>query len=317
MLFSEIRSFVWDETFLKSLGEAFTEPLLFVFDPSKRLFFLYLLSSVALAFLTLLFQQRNVHAAVAGLLNKKVWTHPSSRADIQLLVFNSVFRFLLFLFVFQGSLSLTKFVVRQLTGFFGRAQAWDLSFAWVVAVYSVLSFVILDFSRFFQHYLFHKVPFLWRFHKVHHSAEVLTPLTLYRTHPVESLVSSFRRILVVGLVSGYFVYSTQSVIGAYAVFGVNAFDFAFNIFGSNLRHSHIWLSFGPINHLFMSPAQHQIHHSRSRKHFDKNFGFAFSVWDKVFKSFYNVGSKKEFLIFGIRGETHHNFWQALWAPRKP
>ena len=77
--------------------------------------------------------------------------------------------------------------------------------------------------------------------------------------------------------------------------------------------SHIWLSFGPLNHIFMSPAQHQIHHSRSDKHRDKNLGVALSLWDKIFGTFYQVKGK-EFLIFGVRGERHKTLLQSLMAP---
>ncbi len=301
--------------FLSQTFGSLMAPFYYIFDPTKRLFFLYLLVSGIVAFAVVFVKTKTVDSVFKTLFNRRVWLHPSSKTDMQLLFFNSVLRFVIFLLVFQGSLSLTKAVVRLLNQYVELQSPWQLSYGSMVAIYSVVSFVALDFSRFLQHYLFHKVPFLWRFHKVHHSAEVLTPITLYRTHPVESLVSGVRRIAVVGLVSGVFVFYTQSLIGAYAIFGVNAFDFVFNIFGSNLRHSHIWLSFGPINHLFVSPAQHQIHHSRALRHRDKNFGFAFSVWDKLFGSFHQVRFKKEFVIFGVQGETHRSLRQALMAPR--
>ena len=53
---------------------------------------------------------------------------------------------------------------------------------------------------------------------------------------------------------------------------------------ANLRHSHVYIGFGYLEHIFISPAQHQIHHSRNKIHFDQNFGSCLSIWDKAFKS---------------------------------
>ncbi len=294
--------------------EKWLEPFFFVLDPSKRLFFVYLLSSVVLGVWAVGRQKKSpVFQSFESLLNPRVWFHPSSRIDFQLLILNSLLKTFLFVFVFVTSLWVSKVVLRGMAGLFPDQSPLRINYETGLLAYAFISFVFLDFARFFQHYLFHKIPLLWRFHKIHHSAQVMTPVTLYRTHPIESLISAFRRIFVIGLISGLFLFYTQSIIGPFAIFGVNAFDFAFNFFGSNLRHSHIWFSFGPLNYLFVSPAQHQIHHSRAIKHRDKNLGFALSCWDQIFGTFYQVRAK-EFLIFGVRGERYHNLWQALKAP---
>ena len=294
-------------------SDSLAAPFLFIVDPTKRLFFIYLISSVALAVITFWFSEKSLKISIEKLFDGRVWQHSSTRVDVSLLFINTILKSFLFAGVAISSIMVAKVVVKQLYGFFPDHVATKWSYGFVVGTYSLTSFIALDFTRFFQHYLFHKIPFLWRVHKVHHSAEVLTPLTLYRTHPVESVVSAFRRVIVVGVISGFFIFHAQSTIDAYAILGVNAFDFAFNFFGSNLRHSHVWLSFGPLNHIFISPAQHQVHHSRAEKHIDKNLGFALSLWDKLFGTFYQI-HKKEFLIFGIRGERHKNILSALKAP---
>lgn len=286
------------------------EPFTFFFDPTKRLFFVYLLASLLLTLFLLWHERKDSKAFLKKIFAVKLLRHPSTRIDLQLLFFNTLLRPAIFFFVSLSSIAVAKSLGRILYQIFPSHQSLGLSYAWTVALYSIVSFVALDFSRFFQHYLFHKIPFLWQFHKIHHSAPVLTPLTLYRTHPIESLISSFRRIFVIGVVSGFFIFLTQTQINAYAILGVNAFDFAFNFFGSNLRHSHVWLSFGRLNWIFISPAQHQIHHSRAIKHRDKNLGFALSVWDQLFGSFYPI-KKKEFLIFGVQGERYQSFFEVL------
>ena len=69
------------------------------------------------------------------------------------------------------------------------------------------------------------------------------------------------------------------------VLGANAFTFAFNVACSNLRHSNLPLGFWrPVECVFISPAQHQLHHSYAREHLDRNFGVVFAVWDWTFGS---------------------------------
>ena len=159
----------------------------------------------------------------------------------------------------------------------------------------------------------HRFSFLWRFHQIHHSAERLTPMTLYRTHPVESLVSALRRTAVVGFSTGFFIFLFGGKVSAFDIIGVNIIDFVFNVLASNLRHSHVWVSFGPLSYIFISPAQHQIHHSQNPKHFDKNLGIVLSLWDLLFGTFY-YPKKKEFLRFGLPGEKNWSFKSALLKP---
>ena len=74
----------------------------------------------------------------------------------------------------------------------------------------------------------------------------------------------------------------------YTVLGVNIFVFLFNILGSNLRHSHVGIRYWKwVEYIFISPAQHQLHHSIARDHHDKNFGAALAVWDWLFGSLHH------------------------------
>jgi sterol desaturase/sphingolipid hydroxylase (fatty acid hydroxylase superfamily) len=126
----------------------------------------------------------------------------------------------------------------------------------------------------------HTSPWLWELHKVHHSAEVLTPITVYRTHPLESYINGLRGALVTGLVAGFFAYLSRGRASSYLLLGVPAMNFLFNLLGSNLRHSHIWLSYGAkIEHILISPAQHQIHHSVEIEESMSNYGAFLAIWD--------------------------------------
>jgi hypothetical protein len=72
-----------------------------------------------------------------------------------------------------------------------------------------------------------------------------------------------------------------------------------------LRHSHIKIRYPKIiERIFISPGQHQIHHSTEKKHFDKNFGVAFAIWDLMFGSL--AFSEKATHRFGLRTEFGFN-----------
>ena len=78
--------------------------------------------------------------------------------------------------------------------------------------------------------------------------------------------------------------------------------------GANLRHSHLWFSYGRfLEHIFISPAQHQIHHSNDKMHYETNYGVVLSVWDWAFGSLYIASTKSQRLSFGLDEQSkNHN-----------
>ena len=202
--------------------------------------------------------------------------------------------------LFVGAqLVVTMAVALTLQRNFGTAAHTAVPWLAIAAMYTVVFFVAEDLSRFLLHRAMHRVPMLWRFHKVHHSATTLTPLTLHRVHPVETCLYYARGIAVFGLVSGVFVYLFGSRLSAIDIMGVDALGFLFNMVGANLRHSHIWLSFGKLERIFISPAQHQIHHSSAVEHTDKNFGTCLAIWDRLTRSSLAAGNNPVRLRFGL------------------
>jgi sterol desaturase/sphingolipid hydroxylase (fatty acid hydroxylase superfamily) len=164
-------------------------------------------------------------------------------------------------------------------------------------------FLAYELGYWFNHWLSHKVPVLWEFHKVHHNAEVLTPLTNFRVHPVYSFI--FANILA-------FAAAVANGLGNY-MFGDTAFQYALsdnNIIlvlfihaYVHLQHSHLWITFqGVWGRLFCSPAHHQVHHSDDPKHFNKNFGSCLAIWDWMFGTLYVPEKQREKLTFGLAGE---------------
>jgi sterol desaturase/sphingolipid hydroxylase (fatty acid hydroxylase superfamily) len=152
----------------------------------------------------------------------------------------------------------------------------------VVAVAVII--VSMDFGAYAQHALMHRSRYLWEFHKVHHSALVLSPLTSLRAHVVEMLFRAFVLAAVVGIASGglrHFLPEQDvlaAVAGGGAIYGAT---YAYLLF---LNHSHIWWSWGPLEYVLNSPAMHVIHHSRDSAHFNKNMGNLLAVWDVIFRT---------------------------------
>src|SRR5207302_2635125 len=102
--------------------------------------------------------------------------------------------------------------------------------------FTIAFFVAYDFGRFAAHCLLHDVPLLWEFHKIHHSAEVLTPMTTFRAHPLELLLMAWGPVITTGVVTVAFDAIMPGAINVYTFFGWHVAFFAFNLV-DNLRHS--------------------------------------------------------------------------------
>ena len=146
---------------------------------------------------------------------------------------------------------------------------------------TVCLFLAYELAYWLDHYLSHRIPLLWEFHKVHHTAEVLSPLTNFRVHPVDSLV--FYNILGIFLGTTGGALSYLQLGSPFAIGGANVILVAFVFVTVHLQHSHVWIAAtGPLGRVILSPAHHQIHHSDNPIHFDKNFGSCLSLWDWLF-----------------------------------
>lgn len=258
------------------------EPLYYLIDSQKRIFWMYLLSSGLIALGLVLIRRGGVFDALKAAVSPKVWLAPSSRVDFYWFFTNHLIRILLVVPVLGGGLTLSISINRVLYQWFGAGDFWQLPDILLSVLFTVVLFVMEDLSRFLIHFAYHKIPFLWRFHAIHHSAIVLTPITLYRIHWLEMIINSVRSLIVIGGVSALFIYLFDNAIHPVTILGASVIGFLFNMAGANLRHSHVWLGYGWLERWVVSPAQHQVHHSIAREHIDKNFGATLAVWDRLF-----------------------------------
>ena len=266
--------------FLQDFFEEFT-------NPQKRIFVGYLISAFVLALVWLCIAERDsAKAAIKKIFDKNVWLSSSSLADFKIILVNRV--------IMSGTaaalvtqITISTFLYKLLHGQ-ALIEPLALHFASagsVAVLFTVFFFLVDDFSRFYVHRLMHRIPVLWAFHQVHHSAETMTPFTIFRTHPMEGLIFALRTSIVQGIVISIFLFLFGSKVDLITVFGASVGVVIFHSLGSNLRHSHIKIRYPrAIELFFISPGQHQIHHSTEKRHFDKNFGVALAVWDLIFGS---------------------------------
>jgi len=286
---------------LELLNDYFLSLLNEVANPQKRVFFGYLLSAVAIALLWLCAVEKlSLKTAIKKFFDKRIWFSRSSFADFKIILINRVIMSAgVATVVSQLTISTILYdLLHQQT--FIQPLAFHATSAGMVAIlFTAFFFIFDDFSRFFVHRLMHRVPFLWAFHQVHHSAETMTPFTIFRTHPVEGLIFLLRTSIVQGLVISVFIFLFGSKVDLVTVFGASVGVVIFHSLGSNLRHSHVKIRYPKIiERIFISPGQHQIHHSTEEKHFDKNFGVAFAIWDLMFGSL--AFSEKASHKFGLK-----------------
>ncbi|MAF97904.1 MAG: sterol desaturase [Micavibrio sp.] len=294
------------ESFFYTIFDGLMKPLEEVIYNGGRLGWLYIGSAIVIVFALYIYQKHKGYSSDQSFLSylklKSVYWHPSAIMDYKFVFVASVVNtfltpLLLFFVIFIVP------VEEFLTSIFGQQEARDPSMMSKV-IYTLVTAVMYDFAKYWVHRALHVFPVLWEFHKVHHSAEVLTPVTTTRGHPVESILYSFSITVVMGTLAGFYSFMYGGDVDTYFLLGINLVIALTNIFSGNLRHSHFWLSYGPyVEHILSSPAQHQIHHSADPKHFDKNFVGHFAFWDWMFGTLYVTTPKPENIEFGLGDES--------------
>src|SRR5262249_42167567 len=103
-----------------------------------------------------------------------------------------------------------------------------------------------DFGYFLFHWTSHVFPPMWAIHKLHHSAEVMSPLTAARVHPLERALMGPFMAVTTGALMGPALYFYGGFTGPATVFGLELPLLILFGLGHVLHHSHVWVYFGPI-----------------------------------------------------------------------
>ena len=242
----------------------------------------------------------SLRAILRALFPRRILTSPSNFADLGYLFFNVFLGGQLLGWTAISYQFLTNGIIGVLAATLGPTTPTTLPAFVERSVITVMLFLAYELGYWLNHYLSHRVPFLWEFHRVHHTATVLTPVTNFRVHPVYTFV--FINILAIST-------AIANGVGNY-MFGETAYQYAFSdtniilvIFIHtyvHLQHTELWIPLsGKLGRVFMSPAHHQLHHSTNPAHFNKNMGSCLALWDWMFGTLYVPGTEPEKLSFGV------------------
>jgi sterol desaturase/sphingolipid hydroxylase (fatty acid hydroxylase superfamily) len=241
-----------------------------------------------------------------ALFPAKIVAHPSSLVDLKLWALNALALGAGYGWLAVGALFWRARLVSTLSHV--APAGWlHAPPALALVVTTLVELLAYEFAYWAAHFVFHRVSWLWEFHKVHHSAEVMTTLTEMRQHPVEIIAFMNAIGLCTGLAFGAMTWIFGPGVGRLTLLNGNIALVIFMLSWGHLRHSHLWIPFrGLAGRLFQSPAHHQVHHSLNPAHFDKNLGFALAIWDWAFGTLHVPTAKCEVSQFGV-GEEYRDY----------
>ena len=289
--------------FLSSLASYVFFPIYYLLQPGSQYYWATYVGSAFTALILYVGLNRRFRMSIKGALQivlpRKLLGAESTKLDAKLF-FVGVYYLLLQVAVVGGTTVLSVGgVVSALTHFVGPPHV-AAGPSWIITGATMfLAFMAVELGYWLSHYLMHKIPFLWEFHKVHHSAEVLTPLTEWRQHPVELALFPILMSGASCLVQGPMVWLFGEGAQVVSPLEANYISMAFWYTILHLRHSELpFYATGLLGKIIQAPAHHQVHHSTNPAHFDMNLGYCLSVWDWAFGTLY-IPRKGEKFNFGL------------------
>ena len=213
------------------------------------------------------------------------------RSDFWLDLFYMFFNFFVFSIVINGFYEIFNKLMNDLFNLRIDSFAFFEISIFSTAIQLLIFFVTLDFFQWFTHILMHRIPFLWKFHKVHHSVKEMGFAAHFRYHWIENILYKPSKVFVIMMIGGfqpeqaYIIYYLSIVIG-------------------HLNHANIKLSYGPLKYVFNNPIMHLHHHAYSIPSKFKtgiNFAISLSIWDYLFKTNY-IPNTNEYIELGYKGD---------------
>lgn len=173
-----------------------------------------------------------------------------------------------------------------------------ISLPWIVEI--VLVLIAFDLWMYGWHVANHKIPFLWKFHRVHHSDTDMDASSALRFHPVEIVLSSIARLGIIALLG---LELWHIVMYEIVLLPVIAFHH------SNVRFIEKYDRVYRL--IFASPHMHRIHHSDIQVETDSNYTSIFSFWDRLFGTF-RLSKDPAKITLGLK-EYREKKWHSLWG----
>ena len=309
----DLTQIIHDGTYflISVLGKAVFAPLI----RDSELYWFYWLSAFLIAWIFwrifLLNFSPNAVGFRENFFSKKIWLHPSAIRDYKFYLVNSLIMAWLINSIWLDPIAIKNFLNEVSNVSLVDAPASKDTNVTVKIAYTLLFFVVYDFGRFVAHSLLHDVELLWKFHQVHHSAEVLTPFTAYRVHAVDLAIMAWVPMIFTATLTWIFEQGSGSGIGFYMFMGFHVIIWFFNLI-DHLRHWHVWVTYGPVfNKWFISPAHHQLHHSADPRHWGCNRGYELAIWDRWYGTLVLPDENPPALTLGLH-ENDKEKWKFQW-----
>jgi len=196
------------------------------------------------------------------------------RKDFWLDSFYMFFNFFIFSIIISGFYQVMSVTFEAFNIGAKSLAIMDIS-KWAAGLQLLVFFIILDFVQWFTHVLLHRYPFLWKFHKVHHSVKEMGFAAHLRYHWMENVFYKPLKTFGVMILGGF--EPEQAYIVHFIAITIG-----------HLNHANIKITWGPLKFLVNNPVMHLYHHAYTLPEgkFGVNYGISLSLWDYLFKTSY-------------------------------
>ena len=240
------------------------------------------------------------------LFPKDIYTHQSARVDIGLyLLDRGMFPIWFALSLGAVAPFLERNIIAGFEAMFGASPAIEPTVAWRL-FYGLIAILIVDAIFYWTHYMMHKTQIGWALHKVHHSAQVLTPWTRPREHFIVGPLWALGPAIGLAISGGIFAWVFNGNITQITIVNVGIFSVLYALNG-NFRHYHVSFRYPRWLELWLqSPGMHHTHHSYLEKHWDSNLGLVTSIWDRMMGTIY-IADKYEETPWGLAEKDQREY----------
>ncbi len=231
------------------------------------------------------------------------------RKDFWQDAFYMFFNYFLFqLIVFAALTKTTRILFGKLVGTMGLPTDYLLDFSGLPGwLQFVVYFLLYDFVQWSVHVILHRVPFLWEFHKVHHSVREMGFAAHLRFHFMESVVYQIAKFTLLAyifnfkLTDAFYIYFFATLIG-------------------HLNHANLGWDYGPLKYILNNPKMHIWHHAKelpADRPYGMNYAITLSVWDYIFRTNYIPKSGRD-IELGFENVENYptSFWGHVVKPFK-
>lgn len=214
---------------------------------------------------------------------------PIIRKDFWLDGFYMFFNFFVFSIAISGFYQILNILFTDL-GITSKSLALIEIADWPMWSQLLVFFIVLDFVQWFTHVLLHRYPFLWNFHKVHHSVKEMGFAAHLRYHWMENILYKPLKTFGVMILGGF--EPEQAYIVHFMAIAIG-----------HLNHANVKITWGPFKYLFNNPVMHLYHHAFHLPDgkYGVNFGISLSLWDYLFKTNY-IPEESGTIELGFEGD---------------